>query len=245
VAAPAITVWGSGTSRALRVLWALHELGLDYEHQPIGPRTGETLTDDYGHLNAKRKIPTLVDGDRVLTESGAIVNYLFAAYGADANVFVPANPFEQAVSDEWCYFALMELDGHCLYVIRRHDGLSAGVLPEADQRGHAAHLCRRPLPVRRPLRRRRHYIDDHAHHGHDLRRDPAGRVPSLRGPQQGPPGLCHGNGGKRDLRFNPRAVAPPRVPPHNGASVRIRRQTQWKKKITKASSSSAGQARNA
>jgi glutathione S-transferase len=124
VAAPAITVWGSGTSRALRVLWALHELGLDYEHQPIGPRTGETLTDDYGHLNAKRKIPTLVDGDRVLTESGAIVNYLFAAYGADANVFVPANPFEQAVSDEWCYFALMELDGHCLYVIRRHDGLS-------------------------------------------------------------------------------------------------------------------------
>lgn len=133
MATPDITLWGAGSSRALRALWALHELGLGYDHEPIGPRTGETLTDDYGRLNAKRKIPTLIDGERALTESGAIVNYLFAAYGADADVFVPADPSEQALSDEWCYFALMELDGHCLYIIRRHDGLSDiyGSAPQA------------------------------------------------------------------------------------------------------------------
>jgi glutathione S-transferase len=133
MATPDITIWGAGTSRVLRVLWALHELGLAYDHHPFGARTEETQTDDYSRLNPKRKIPALKDGDRVLTESGAIVNYLFAAYGADADVFVPADPSEQAISDEWCYFALMELDGHCLYVIRRHDGLSDiyGAAPQA------------------------------------------------------------------------------------------------------------------
>jgi glutathione S-transferase len=132
MAGAGITLWGGGTSRAMRALWALHELGLDYDHKPIGARTAETLTDDYGHLNAKRKIPTLIDGEFVLTESGAIVNYLFSSYGAGADVFVPANPSEQAASDEWCYFALMELDGQCLYVIRRHEGLS-GIYGEAPQ----------------------------------------------------------------------------------------------------------------
>jgi len=37
-----ITVWGAATSRTIRVHWALHELGLDYEPKLIGSRTGET-----------------------------------------------------------------------------------------------------------------------------------------------------------------------------------------------------------
>ncbi len=119
-----ITVWGAGSNRVLRVHWALHELGLAYRGEPIGARSGETQTDDYGRLNPKRKIPYLQDGDFGLSESAAIVQYLFYAYGAGADVHLPATAREQAVSDEWSYFVMAELDAHCLYIIRRHGYLS-------------------------------------------------------------------------------------------------------------------------
>jgi glutathione S-transferase len=129
----AITVWGAASTRAFRVYWALHELGLSYERRPIRARTGETQTDDYGRLNPKRKIPCLEDGDLVLSESAAIVNHLFRAYGAGADVFVPGSAGEQAASDEWCYFVMTELDAHALYLIRRHKYLPEiyGAAPEA------------------------------------------------------------------------------------------------------------------
>ena len=47
------------------------ELGIHYEHKPIGPRTGETQT-EYQQLNRKQKIPFMQDGDVKLSESLAI-----------------------------------------------------------------------------------------------------------------------------------------------------------------------------
>lgn len=119
-----ITVWGAVTPRALRVHWALGELGLDYTVQPIQSRTGETQTDAYTALNPKQKIPYLQDGDFGISESAAILEYLFRAYGADADVYVPADPQAQAKSDEWSYFVMTELDAHTLYIMRRHGDLA-------------------------------------------------------------------------------------------------------------------------
>jgi len=115
-----IILWGAISLRALRVHWALQELDLPYEFRPIQSRTGETLTAEYTRLNPKQKIPCLQDGDFALTESPAIVNYLFNAYGAGRPVFLPESAQERARSDEWSYFAMMELDAHALYLIRRH-----------------------------------------------------------------------------------------------------------------------------
>ena len=59
-----ITVWGGATSRTIRVHWALHELGLDYEPKLIGSRTGETQGEPFQGLNSKEKIPvTLAQPD--------------------------------------------------------------------------------------------------------------------------------------------------------------------------------------
>ena len=115
-----IVLWGAVSVRALRVHWALQELGLPYGFKPIQSRSGETLTEEYTRHNPKQKIPCLQDGDFTLTESAAIVNYLFNAYGAGKDVYLPQTPMDQARSDEWSYFAMMELDAHALYVIRRH-----------------------------------------------------------------------------------------------------------------------------
>ena len=120
-----IILWGAISVRALRVHWALHELGLDYQFRPIQSRSGETLTAEYTDHNPKQKIPCLQDGDFTLTESPAIVNYLFNAYGEGTAVYLSQSVEDQARADEWSYFAMMEMDAHALYVIRRHKFLPA------------------------------------------------------------------------------------------------------------------------
>ena len=117
-----ISIWGVGTTRTLRVHWMLHELGLPYDTRRIESRTGETGTDDYRALNPKQKIPTLVHGDLVLTESFAILRYLRTLGN------LPCDDYQQSVAgraayDEWASFILMELDATSLYVIRRHGDL--------------------------------------------------------------------------------------------------------------------------
>ena len=47
--------WGAGTARTLRPIWVAEELNLKYLLHPIGPRTGETQTEDYKALNPKQK----------------------------------------------------------------------------------------------------------------------------------------------------------------------------------------------
>lgn len=119
----AITVWGVGTPRTMRVHWALHELGMPYGIERILPRSPSARSEDYAHLNPTRKVPTLVDGDFVLAESGAIVNYLLRTYGEPRGLQPPTNPSLLARYDEWGFFALMELDATTEYVIRRHQDL--------------------------------------------------------------------------------------------------------------------------
>jgi glutathione S-transferase len=71
-----LTIYGTKQSRAGRCLWALEELGLAYQHNPVNPHTGGTRNEAYLKLNPLGKVPTLTDGDFVLTESVAICYYL-------------------------------------------------------------------------------------------------------------------------------------------------------------------------
>lgn len=118
-----IVLWGAGTPRTLRPRWMLHELGLPYVSKPIGPRTGETLTDEYRAINPKQKVPALQDGDFQLTESAAMVTYLADAYGAAKGLSLPTDAKMRARYNEWCFFLMTELDATSLYVVRRHEGL--------------------------------------------------------------------------------------------------------------------------
>jgi len=128
-----ITLWGTGTIRVLRVHWALKELGLTYRTEPVHPRNGDTLTERYTELTPKQKIPFLTDGDLRLSESAAIVHYLFDRYGEGKDVFRPESAEDKGRSNEWCYFVMSEIDAHSLYVIRRHRYLEDiyGPAPEA------------------------------------------------------------------------------------------------------------------
>jgi glutathione S-transferase len=111
----------------------MHELDLDYERRPIGSRNGGNVTLEYTLLNPSQKIPTIQDGDLVVSESAAIVNYLTTCYGAEKNMQPPAEAAERARYDMWCFFCMMELDADTMYIIRRHGDLHAiyGEAPNA------------------------------------------------------------------------------------------------------------------
>lgn len=64
-------VIGTVKSRAFRVMWMLDELGQDYEVLTAPPRSD--LARQY---NPSGKIPALLDGDDILTDSVAIMTYL-------------------------------------------------------------------------------------------------------------------------------------------------------------------------
>jgi glutathione S-transferase len=99
-------LYGMGQSRSFRVLWALEESGLKYEY--IAVDFGDKSS-DYKNLNFEGKVPTLVDGDLVLIESGAIINYI-AAHCQVLNLIPATDIKKRAKYDELCCFVLTELE---------------------------------------------------------------------------------------------------------------------------------------
>jgi glutathione S-transferase len=131
---PDLTLWGVGTSRTVRPHWAMFELGLPYKVKPIGPRTGETKTEEYTALNPRQKVPLLQDGDFCIGESAAIVAYLSSTYSSPDRALIPTTQRDYAAWLEWCFFIVTELDSTSLYVMRRHSadalGPIYGIAPE-------------------------------------------------------------------------------------------------------------------
>ena len=70
--------WGSGSPFAWSVLLALEFKGMSYESRRLDMGQGEHKTPAFLQLNPRGKVPVLVDGDVVITESLAILTYLEA-----------------------------------------------------------------------------------------------------------------------------------------------------------------------
>lgn len=134
-----LLVWGCATPRTMRVHWALHELGLSYDCEPIRPRSPEQDGPAFAAISPRRKIPVLQDGALTIGESAAIVNHLAARYARDGARLMPEDPAGRARHDEWCFCIMTELDATSLYVIRRHVGLPQiyGEAPEAVRAARA------------------------------------------------------------------------------------------------------------
>ena len=69
-------------SRAATVVWMLEEVGVPYELRFVDILKGAQKAPDFLALNPMGKLPTLVDGDLVVTETAAIGLYLADRYAA-------------------------------------------------------------------------------------------------------------------------------------------------------------------
>jgi len=101
-----ITIYGISASRALRPLWMLEELGLEYEHVQTN-FTGDNKQPEYLALNPNGHIPTLVDGDTVLWESLAINLYLAEKYDGGLN---PKTVEDRGRAIQWSFWVMLEAE---------------------------------------------------------------------------------------------------------------------------------------
>jgi len=78
------------SSAAFRVRIALNLKGLDYEPSAVHLRRGEQRAPEFLKLNPQALVPALIDGERVLTQSLAIIEYLDEIH--PARPLLPATP---------------------------------------------------------------------------------------------------------------------------------------------------------
>jgi len=67
-------------SRAAMTHWLLEELGIDYEIMPVAYEDGSMRSPEFLAINPMGKIPAIVDGDTIVTETTAIAIYLADKY---------------------------------------------------------------------------------------------------------------------------------------------------------------------
>lgn len=86
-----ITLFHGADARSFRPLWALEELGLEYQLEmlPFPPRF---LKREYLQINPLGTIPFLVDGEARMTESAGMIQYLSDAHGQGRLSVRPEEP---------------------------------------------------------------------------------------------------------------------------------------------------------
>jgi glutathione S-transferase len=127
-----------GPTRALRARWTLQELGVEFEAVSVNMLAGEHLSPEFLRLNPAAKLPVLIDGDQVLTESAAIVLYLAEKYPEGR--LLPANLTQRAQAYRWLLFTVTELE-QPLWRMARHTFL----YPEAKRSQEDIQLAREDI----------------------------------------------------------------------------------------------------
>lgn len=97
-----IKLYFAPRTRSVRILWLLEELGLPYELERVEflPPARRFFAQD----TPTGKLPTIVDGDVVMCESGAIVEYVLERYG-EGRLAPPVGSPERGAFLQWMHFA--------------------------------------------------------------------------------------------------------------------------------------------
>jgi glutathione S-transferase len=100
-----LTVHHLGKSQSERIVWLCEELGIPYELKHT-TRDSQTMLAPapYKAMHPIGSAPVIIDGDLVLAESGAIVEYIIAKYG-NGRLTLPASHPDFAQYLYWFHFA--------------------------------------------------------------------------------------------------------------------------------------------
>jgi glutathione S-transferase len=87
------------SQHARRVVALLELAGIPYEPRIVNLAKGEHMAPDYLKVNPNHQVPTLVDGDIVIHESGAILRWL--CHRHDLGDWYPADFRQRAAIEQW------------------------------------------------------------------------------------------------------------------------------------------------
>ena len=91
-------------SRSFRILWALEELGMDYQVEYYQRSSSYAAPESLKQIHPLGKAPILVDNDEVIVESAVILDYLQQQYDQQQQ-FRPLQPKEQRQYSYWMHYA--------------------------------------------------------------------------------------------------------------------------------------------
>lgn len=86
-----ITVWGGQTSRSIRAVWVLEEMGLPYRVRQVDMLAAEK-DPAWLAINPGDFLPAIQDGEVTMVESVAIMEYLMGRYGPTPLQPSPCDP---------------------------------------------------------------------------------------------------------------------------------------------------------
>jgi glutathione S-transferase len=125
-----ITVFGEG--RGFRVVWLLEEMGLPYRVRPVDLLAGVEKDAEYLAINPAGFIPAIQDGNVIMVESIAIMEYLMARYGPTPLAPDPHDPAFPAYQ-QFLHLGEAGLAASMYFVV-----VSRNLAPEAERRNWGA-----------------------------------------------------------------------------------------------------------
>jgi len=98
-----ITVYHLENSRSERVIWLMEELGLAYDLERYDREPTMRAPDSMKAINPLGKAPMIKDGETVVIESGAIIEYITNRHGGRLAVGVNSHNYGRYL--QWMHFA--------------------------------------------------------------------------------------------------------------------------------------------
>ena len=99
-----ITLHHLEQSRSLRILWALEELGVEYQVKHYKRLPTFAAPPELKKVHPLGKAPILTDGDLTIAESAVILEYLQTTYDTEQK-FKPQNPQDLMQYNYWMHYA--------------------------------------------------------------------------------------------------------------------------------------------
>jgi glutathione S-transferase len=99
-----LTIYHSPMARSCRVIWLAEEMGLEYELETYELFSAQMAGPEFLAINPMGKVPAIKDGDVVLWETIAIMEYLVAKY-SDGALLPPRDTALGATTVQWMEFA--------------------------------------------------------------------------------------------------------------------------------------------
>jgi glutathione S-transferase len=107
-----------GAGRPIRVVWALEEVGADYELVTMSAEEGRS--DEHRARHPLGRVPVLEDEQGPMFESTALVFHIAELY-PERELLPPPGTHERAVAQGWSIFAMTEIEAPAIESARQRE----------------------------------------------------------------------------------------------------------------------------
>jgi len=103
-----LTIYHSPLARSCRIIWLAEELGIEYRIESLALFSEAMTGPDYLAIHPLGKVPAIQDGELILWETIAIMEYMIAKYG-DGKMLAPRDTAHGAKTVQWMEFGENQL----------------------------------------------------------------------------------------------------------------------------------------